>query len=260
MIRYGDTTIVCGIRAETLLASDAPNFRFSNTQTSASNTEARDLDLLVPNIELATGCAPAYLPGMPPTALAQSLSTRIYSILHASRMIDAEELRIYGDVDLDGNREVKGFWVLYIDILYISLDGNAFDGAWAAVVSALRDVRLPGARWNADVEGIVCSGDIADSKRLGLRGLPIASTFAVFGGDGSSGDKYWVLADPDSFEEGLCREFVTVVVDHSTGNGKGPKILGISKSGGGVLGKEEMAKVLELGAKRWIEWKEVMGA
>lgn len=276
VVRVGDTTVVCGVRGEILLASDATGYRVDRPSTTRnfSNNEAKDLDLLVPNIELATGCSPAFLPGQPPSALAQSLSTRLYSLLHSSNLVNSDDLKIwYQPPDMSGSGEdgmeddvaepeVKAFWTLYIDILVISLDGNPFDAAWAAILSALRDVRLPKAYWDIDREAILCSDLLSDSKKLNLRGLPIASTFMVFrtkeqtralsGGDG----KNWLLADPDTFEESLCDESITVTVDCSedtTG-----RLLGISKSGGTVIDRVKMAEVKSLAVKRWEQWNSAL--
>ncbi|KAG4411825.1 hypothetical protein IFR04_015029 [Cadophora malorum] len=277
VVRIGDTTVVCGIRGEILLASNVPGYRVDKLANAPSSrpgyNEAKELDLLVPNIELATGCSPAFMPGQPPSTLAQSLSTRIYSLLHSSGLVDGEDLRIwYQPPDLsDQDRmeedepeelesEVKAFWTLYIDILFISLDGNPFDAAWAAVVSALKDVRLPKAYWDADREMILCEDAVSESKKLQLRGLPIAVTTLVFrareqiqGRD----KKHWILVDPDTFEEGLCDETVTVVVD--CGNKKKTKLLGITKSGGTIIGRDEMSELVSLAEKRWSEVSKLLG-
>ena len=268
VVRIGDTTVVCGIRGELLLASNVAGYRVDESGTPPSSrpgyNEAKELDLLVPNIELATGCSPAFLPGQPPSTLAQSLSTRIYTLLHSSRLVDGKDLRIWYQppdlsdqdaVDEDGQEpvepEVKAFWTLYIDILFISLDGNPFDAAWAAVLSALNDVRLPKAYWDPDREMILCENSVADSKKLRLSGLPIAMTALVFKAkEQGRVKKHWVLVDPDSFEEGLCDETVTAVVD--CGSGK-TKLLGVSKSGGSVIGKEEMRDVIGLAETRWVQ-------
>ncbi|KAI1155408.1 exosome complex exonuclease RRP43 [Nemania diffusa] len=288
VVRTGDTTAVCGVRAETLTTSQIPNYRSSPLPgVTASTDELRDYDLLVPNIELATGCAPDFLPGVPPTTLAQTLSTRIYSLLHSSRVLDVADLRIYqqddegddddddmqdvegrqGDVDVPA-REVKAYWVLYIDILFISLDGNPFDAAWAAVLAALRDTRLPRARWDADREAVLCARrEAAAAVPLSLSGLPVACTAAVFtakerlkqtqgrSAGGSSGP-FWMLVDPDRFEESLCDETVTVVVDCSGEGGGETKILGLSKSGGTVVGPEVMRRFVAVAEGRWQEFRD----
>ncbi|KAI3327263.1 exosome complex exonuclease RRP43 [Xylariaceae sp. AK1471] len=284
VVRTGDTTVICGVRGETLTTSQIPNYRASistNTgDTSTTNTdELRDYDLLVPNIELATGCAPNFLPGVPPTTLAQTLSTRVYSLLHSSGVLDVKDLRIYHDktdedededmhVDRDDQddidiptREVKAYWVLYIDLLFISLDGNPFDAAWAAVLAALRDTKLPRAYWDADREMVLCSRREAPVP-LSVSGLPVACTAAVFTAkerlkqtQGPKGS-FWMLVDPDRFEESLCDETVTVVVDRSAAAGGETKVLGISKSGGTIVGPEVMRRFVKVAESRWEEFRD----
>ena len=270
-MRIGDTTVVCGIRGEILLASNVAGYRVDNSSIAPSPRvgykEAIDLDLLVPNIELATGCSPAFMPGQPPSTLAQSLSTRIYSLLHSSNLVDGEDLRIWyqppnlsdqdkmddDDDSEDIQPEIKAFWALYIDILFISLDGNPFDAAWAVVVSALKNVRLPKAYWDPDREMILCEDSAALSKTLQLRGVPIAVTAVVFRAkeQAKGGDKrHWILVDPDAFEEGLCDESVTLVVDCT--NGK-TKMLSISKAGGTIVGPQELKGIARLAENRWNE-------
>ena len=149
--------------------------------------------------------------------------------------------------------EVKAFWTLYIDILFISLDGNPFDAAWAAVVSALSDVRLPKALWDPDREMILCDDSIAESKKLRLKRIPIAVTALVFKAKEQAQareKKHWILVDPDTFEEGLCDESVTVVVD--CGSGK-TRMLGVTKAGGTIVGREEIKHILSLAETRWAQ-------
>ncbi|OLN96489.1 Exosome complex component rrp43 [Colletotrichum chlorophyti] len=233
VVRTGDTTVICGIRAETVLACDIPNFPTSaNHAENRTSSELKDYDLLVPNIELATGCAPQFLPGVPPTTLAQTLSTRVYSLLHSSKLVDPENLRIWytrpaetaeaedeaeddkmeeddDDVNTEGEKVVIAYWVLYIDIFFISFDGNPFDAAWAAVLAALRDTTIPVARWDPDREMVICSRD--NPRPLTLHGFPVACTAGVFTGKEASG-KFWTLVDPDRLEESLCDEEITAVV------------------------------------------------
>ncbi|KIN04453.1 hypothetical protein OIDMADRAFT_156413 [Oidiodendron maius Zn] len=247
VVRIGDTTVVCGIRGEILQASNVGRYRTDKSSTPEGYNETKELDLLVPNIELATGCSPAFLPGQPPSTLAQSLSTRVYSLLHSSKLVNSEELKICESTE----PEVKAFWTLYIDILFISLDGNPFDAAWAAVVSALNNVRLPKAHWDPDREIIVCEDAVAESKSLQLRGIPVAVTALVFRAKEqaqATDIKNWILVDPDTFEEGLCDESVTVVVDCSAGP---TKMLGTSKMGGTIVAMKEMREIVSLAEARW---------
>ncbi|KAF9765919.1 hypothetical protein IL306_001721 [Fusarium sp. DS 682] len=264
VVRVGDTTVICGVRGETILTPNIPNYRASNTET-----ELKDYDLLVPNIELATGCAPQFLPGGPPSTLAQTLSTRIYSLLHSSKIIKPDDLRIWhaspseeledrmeedGEDTADENRSVVAYWVLYIDIFFISFDGNPFDAAWAATMTALRDTKLPGARYDVDREMIVCSRK--KLRPLNITKIPIACTAVVFTGketDRPTDGKFWLLVDPDRLEESLCDESVTIVVDCKDGD---VKILSISKHGGTALTPQFLASEQFLGwaSKRWEEF------
>ncbi|EXL90900.1 ribosomal protein S5 domain 2-type protein [Fusarium oxysporum II5] len=264
VVRVGDTTVICGVRGETILTPNIPNYRASNTET-----ELKDYDLLVPNIELATGCAPQFLPGGPPSTLAQTLSTRIYSLLHSSRIIKPDDLRIWHtppSEDLEDrmeedeedtsneNRSVVAYWVLYIDIFFISFDGNPFDAAWAATMAALRNTKLPGARYDIDREMIICSHK--QPRPLNITKIPIACTAVVFTGketDRPTDGRFWLLVDPDRLEESLCDESVTVVVDCKDGD---VKILSISKHGGTALTPQFLTSEQFLGwaSKRWEEF------
>lgn len=212
------------------------------------------------------------MPGQAPSVLAQSLSTRIYSLLHTSGMVRDDDLRIWyqlpsfdddreeekmdEDSDLEseneGEKEIKAWWTLYIDILFISLDGNPFDAAWAAVVSALHDVRLPKASWDPEREIIVCEDEIEKARKFSLKGCPIAVTGLVF----KAKEGKWILIDPDTFEEGLCDETVTVVVDCTEGE---TRLLGVSKEGGTVVGREEIGSIVGLAEKRWKELSKMLG-
>ncbi|KAG6014827.1 hypothetical protein E4U43_006080 [Claviceps pusilla] len=266
LVRMGDTTVICGVRGETILIRDIANFRASN-----SESELQDYDLLVPNIEMATGCAPQFLPGGPPTTLAQTLSTRIYSLLHASNLVRPEDLRIWhtrpserlpgqdDNMDEDdgdagsqrGEAYVAAYWVLYIDIFFISFDGNPFDAAWAATLAALRDTKLPRASYDADREMIICTRQ--DPVPLNLTSMPVACTAVVFTGketDRPSDGKFWLLVDPDRLEESLCDETITIVVDCQGGS---TRILSVSKHGGVVLSSKLLRSesLLNWAAERW---------
>jgi exosome complex component RRP43 len=151
---------------------------------------------------------------------------------------------------------VKAYWVLYIDVLFISLDGNPFDAAWAAILAALRDTKLPQAHWDSDREMVLCAQKA--HQPLDLRGFPVACTASVFTAkekQKKGGGQYWVLVDPDRLEESLCDETVTVIVDRLS---DGTKILGISKSGGTVVGSGLMKEMAAIAETRWDEFRKAM--
>lgn len=282
MVRTGDTTVICGVRGEILPVTSIPNYRpKSKLELSAAQDvrregakELKDYDLLVPNVELATGSAPDFLPGVPPTTLAQTLSTKVFSLLHTSRLVDAQDLRIWykqpsldeddrmGEDENDDENvedeqsELKAYWTLYIDVLFISFDGNPFDAAWAAIVAALRDTKLPRAWWDADREMAVCSRD--EQVPLSISGLPIACSAAIFTereAEKASQGKHWVLVDPDRLEEGLCDEVITMVVDKSSGQ---TRLRNMSKSGGTIIGPQLLRDFTDLAGVRWEEFRKAI--
>jgi len=325
VVRLGDTTAVCGVRAEILHTDDIASWSVSQSENANKrrrladsekpsdesqdededdSAHVEDLNLLVPNISLSTGCAPGFIPSAPPSSLAQSLSHQILSLLHTTRMVRAEDLRIWyqppnlgpeelerhneeEQMDVDAGSgveeeskpaEIKAFWVLYIDIMLISLAGNPFDAAWAAVLAALRDTKLPRAWWDVDNETIICSDKISESRKLSLRGLPIASSFCVFEADAAAGwravvipdaeeqkvqekkgsQQKWILADPDGYEEGLSQERVCIVVDKEK-NGEGKMVVvKMEKHGGWTVDSDDLRQLVDVSASRWEEMKRIL--
>ena len=224
---------------------------------------AERLGLFVPNVELNTGCSPAHMPGNPPSAQAQSLSYRILSLLHDSHIVNVSDLTIKyqepaanDDVPTDDPKVVtKAYWVLYLDIICIAFDGNILDTAWIAVLAALRDTVLPEASWDPDPALVLCSP--TDSLKLQLNGLPIASTFAVFSSVSSLEEgrnaQSWILADPDSFEEDVSHESLTVCV---VAEGPRVDVLRIQHGGGCYIGEDAMDTCMGLVAERYRTLKE----
>jgi exosome complex component RRP43 len=253
VVRLGDTSVVCGVRGEILLSSEVPHPL--NDKTEEDDVVER-LGLLVPNVELSTGCSPAFLPGNPPSNSAQSLSWRITSLLQASGLVNPHDLTIsYAEpksVDMGPDEEpnlvVKAYWTLYIDILCISLDGNCYDAAWMAVMAALKNTTLPKAWWDADREVVICSPHASEVRKLALNGSPSTTTFAVFSTASPlkqlSEAESWVLADPDSFEEDVCKETVTIAVDNG-------KLIRIEKHGGAHVGKDRLSDCVSVAKKAW---------
>ena len=241
VIRSGDTAVVCGIRGEILNASDIVDYKpaikpqelhqryggtsirfdasLSEKKQVASFEDAEELaqlNLLVPNVELSTGCSPSYLPGAPPSTEAQSLSHRVLTLLHTSQLPSMDNHRIWyhpspsetdstappteamhsdpTSMSLDvpneppsegaeadtPQPEVKAYWTLHITLLVLSLSGPPFPTLWGALLAALRNTRLPQAWWDADAQSVLCSPLISDAQPLRLNRQPIAANFGVF--------------------------------------------------------------------------------
>jgi exosome complex component RRP43 len=258
LVKTGATSIVCGVRAEILPVTDIPSFRISKSTASSDGSEKEEAELshynlLVPNLELSTGCSSLHPANTAPSTEAQSISQRILSLLLTSKLIRLSDLEIYHTPDpttsIDGQEQepqLKAYWTLYIDMLCISYagSGSVFDCAWLALYAALKDTILPEATWDIDDMTIYCSPDIKQARRLSLRGMPVPLSFGIFEGK--------LLVDLDTMEEECCEEKGSVTVDETT-------ILRIEKSGGGAMGGKEMVEVLGLAQNRWTEWKKICG-
>ncbi|GJE87506.1 ribosomal protein S5 domain 2-like protein [Phanerochaete sordida] len=182
LVRLGDTTVVCGVKAEIAEPElDSPEDGF-----------------LVPNVDLPAICSPRFRPG-PPSDEAQVLSDRLNEILVATEVVSTRSLCIESG---------KAVWVLYIDATCINYDGNAFDATLIAMVAALQNTRLPKATFDEDTGKVVCTRKEKTPLQIGR--FPLSVSFGIF--DGTH-----VLTDPTSFEEPLLDTTFTVVVDENGG-------------------------------------------
>lgn len=246
--------------------------------------------LLVPNVEFATGCDVNQVPGSAPSSVAQATAWRVKEMLVSLGFIQPEQLEIWGRryisdarssagddgsdqddydamddvVDENEEKEIVGYFTLYIDLVIISLSGPPFTALWAAAIAALRDTKLPAASYSVQVENIICSPLLSDSRLLATRGLPIAASYAVFESRLHKGlkdrkEESWVLADVDAEEEIVCKESVVVVVDCSD-SGRGTRILRLEKRGGFVVDEVLMKDIIDMSAVRWEEWRSVIEA
>ncbi|KIW97388.1 uncharacterized protein Z519_02780 [Cladophialophora bantiana CBS 173.52] len=290
LVKIGATTIVCGIRAEILSASEIPSFRvskFSDKDRTTSLRRKNEVDdheeeaeysaielynLLVPNIELATGCSPKHPANTAPSVEAQSISQRLLSLLHTSQLVRTSDLEITytpppesQDLELGIEAEVqlKAYWTLYIDMVCISHGGSIFDAAWLALHAALRNCLIPRAWWDPDLGKVNCSMDVKEARALRLRGMPVPSSWGVFVPEKrlltmqNDEDRYWILMDMDALEEESCGESGCITVDCSN-SADLASFLRIEKSGGSVVGVDQIAGMAEFAKRRWEQWKNVL--
>lgn len=205
----------------------------------------------IPNIgsTAGTGCSRDYHPG-PPSDFAQSTTSRLHRLLlSTTSLISPTSLRIT-DSHLT-EPETKAYWVLYIDVLCISLDGNILDTAWASIIAALRSTRLPRAYWDADLEAVVCDPSPAQYSRLQLGPLAFTASFAVVSGVTDEG-RIVILSDPDEFEESVCEESVMVCIK------EGGKIARIEKGGGLACGMEGLGECVTRARDRFDVWEKLV--
>ena len=291
LVRIGDTTVVCGVRAEILPVKDIANYRVYNSSTATSvqpegvdslgdYSQITKYNLLVPNLDLTSGCSPLFPPNTSPPLIQQSLTLRLASLLHSTQLVPSSDLQIrytqpaelfQEDSLSNPASEIRAFWTLYIDILCLAHSGisTTFDAAWLAILAALRDTVLPKAAWDPDIESVICSDDNREVSRLNLMGCPVPLSWAVFvpekrlrnshiGGNFSrrteDAEKY-VLVDPDGFEEDCCEEIGTITVEISRGS---LKIVRLEKAGGMGIGVSEMKQLVRAAQKRHDEWRSLL--
>lgn len=111
IFKLGNTTIVCGIKAE--LCCPKP--------------DAPDCGYLIPNVGLTALCSSKYRPG-PPSDQAQAMSKMIDDLLTNSGIVDLKDLCVCKD---------KLSWALYCDLECIDADGSIFDACVGALMAAL---------------------------------------------------------------------------------------------------------------------------
>jgi exosome complex component RRP43 len=155
LIRLGNTTIVCGVKAEIAepeLDSSQDGFlgTFSQRTISLKTALIRDGRDLVPNLDLPALCSPKFKPG-PPGEDAQVLSDKLNEALTTyvepcsqSDVFSCSILMLEpssGVLPLSSLciHPGKAVWVLYVDAICINYDGNAFDATLIAMIAALKN-------------------------------------------------------------------------------------------------------------------------
>ncbi|WWC92051.1 uncharacterized protein L201_007005 [Kwoniella dendrophila CBS 6074] len=178
LIRMGDTTMVCGIKAE----------------VSEPTAQAPNEGYVVPNIDLPALCSPNFKPG-PPGDEAQTYSNWLNDLIVSSSTLSPSSLVISPG---------KAVWVIYIDVVCINYDGNAFDAAVLAVMAALKNVRLPKAKYNEETTQTICSR--TETYPLQLGRIALSCSFGIF-------SSTHLLPDPTSYETPLLPTTISIALD-----------------------------------------------
>nr|XP_055064049.1 exosome complex component RRP43 [Misgurnus anguillicaudatus] len=178
MVKIGNTTVMCGIKAELAMpSSDSPNKGY-----------------IVPNVDLPPLCSSKFRPG-PPGEQAQAASQFMADVIESSDLINMEDLCI---------EKGKLCWVLYCDIMCLDYDGNLLDSCIIALLAALKNAQLPEVTINKETD--LAEVDIQTKKHLKINRHPVGSSFAVF-------DDTISIVDPTAEEENLSTALLTVVTD-----------------------------------------------
>ncbi|KAL1924563.1 uncharacterized protein VTP21DRAFT_4217 [Calcarisporiella thermophila] len=213
--RLGGTTVVCGIKAEVAEPKiNKPNEGY-----------------LVPNLELSPICSSKFKPG-PPMEQAQVMSELLDTVFKQCSVLRLSDLCI---------EEGKAVWVLYADLLCLNYDGNVIDAALIALVSALKNLRLPSASYN---DGLVKATEDRPIQ-IQLQRIPLSSTFALFEGQ-------YLLSDPNEAEESITEEMITVVVDERG------QLCHVRKTGGLSTTPEILRQCIEAARSRYSEVEKIL--
>ncbi|GFU38230.1 exosome complex component RRP43 [Nephila pilipes] len=173
LIKLGNTSVLCGIKAE-----------LTNPSLKEPNN-----GFFVPNVTLTSICSNRYVPG-PPTEQAQVFSQIIMDLWKDSSFLNPTDLCIVPS---------KLAWCLFAEMTCLSCDGNVLDACVLALMAALKNTKLPEVKVNADSNAIEVTDNLLDLK---VNYFVFSATYAVLGEN--------CIADPSSEEESLAKSCVTV--------------------------------------------------
>ncbi|KAF9434008.1 Exosome complex component RRP43 [Entomortierella beljakovae] len=222
MVRIGGTTVVCGVKAE----------------VAEPKLDTPDQGYLVPNVDLSPICSSAFRPG-PPSEQAQVVSESINRILKESNVLDLKDLCI---------EEGKAVWVLWVDVVCVSYDGNINDAALASVMAALGNVRMRNPTYDEGMVKVSGGDDLTDenSFKLNLTRTPLTTSFALLD------TNLTLLSDPNFAEESISQGQISVTLDE---NGV---LCAVSKTGAASSSHTLLKQCIERARKRSEELRVIM--
>ncbi len=207
-VRIGNTEVVVGVKMN--VGEPFP--------------DTPDEGVLMVAAELLTLASPEFESG-PPGENAIELARVVDRTIRESKAIDFKKLCIKAE---------EKVWMIYIDIDVLDYDGNLFDAACLAAVSALSSARIP----ELD-EKERPAYDKKGTQPLPMSGIPISTTFVKIGGR--------ILADPNLAETEALDARVTigtVNVDDEI------RFCAMQKGGAVGITTDEIAKILDLAERK----------
>lgn len=302
VLKSGNTTVICtitgGILEEDLPAHEinddaaAVNAVFAKDKqndTTPEKNALEDYTSVYPVVEVERGRVGA------PTDEEMILSQKLYENVLHSRILKKEALKVkvgLRSVDSDGNVEIyykeddkendfdlgpKRTWsyVLYAKIKVFSRSGPLFDLVWDALISALKNTKLPKAHIDesaADIKipvkirgnygtireqyQIICDAQANDPLKLDTEAIGFSSNFGVIDIDEESAEtvenedkmdldaKSVLLTDIEGEEEEIsAKKTISVVVDKTGKNLNSLTIIG-------DVSKDQLRRSIELAKVR----------
>lgn len=176
-VRMGNTACIAAVKAE----------------IATPHLSRPDEGYLIPNVELPAACSARIRPG-PPSDEAQTLTERVLTLLNTSRILPLSQLCI---------QQGQSAWCLYLDISFLSFDGNPIDAALFAAVAALRNTTLPQATFDQETGQTTARSD--KRSPLLLSSIPLCASFGTF-------QAKHLVSDPSAFEASLLSSTLTVAI------------------------------------------------
>ncbi|KAF0974390.1 hypothetical protein FDP41_006422 [Naegleria fowleri] len=210
LVKTGNTSVVCGIKAEVMIPTE----------------EAPRDGRVVISFDFPSICASDVTGNWEEVNERKcTIQQRLASVLYNCEVLDLSQLCI---------EEGKASWVLYADLYCLENDGNVFDAALIALLTALRNVSLPKVEISKDEEAIVT--DEKANLKLKLNHYPIPLSFGLLSD--------YILVDPTSEEESLLSWKLTAVYNERK------ELCMLFKPGGIPISQSSLKYCMELAKKR----------
>ena len=207
-VQLGNTTVIAGNKI-------IPGTPFGDTP---------NLGVLTTGMELIPMAHPTFESG-PPGEDAIELARVVDRGIRESSMVDVEQLCITPGEEV---------WMCYIDMYAIDHDGNLFDAANIAAVSALKSAVVPGEQYGK-----------GENKPLPVTCTPVSVTSAKLGNT--------LIVDPDYDEEQISTARLTVTTDDD-GNFRA-----MQKGGRGSITLDELSLCLDRAVEIGAEIRKIIG-
>jgi exosome complex component RRP42 len=212
-VTLGNTQIIAGVKVST----DEPYEGLENKGILICSAEVLPL-------------ASAYSEPGPPDEDAIELARVVDRGIRESEMIDLEKLVLV---------EGKIVYAIFVDVSILNIDGNLFDAASYAAVSALLTAKLP--KLKVEDGKVVDTGELMPAP---IRTIPISVTIAKIGDA--------IIADPTSEEEAVMEGRVTMTTD-AEGN-----VCAVQKGGTGAFTVEQIHHIVDTAIAKGQEIRPVL--
>ena len=206
-VHIGNTDVLAGIK----MSVGSP---FADTP---------NVGVMTTNAELIPMASPSFESG-PPDPKSIELSRVVDRGLREGHAVDMEKLCI---------TEGEQVWIMFIDIPILDYDGNLFDAAALATMSALASATVPASEY-----------DLGDDFPMPITNYPIMTTFAKI--------KDRILVDPGLEEEKVADARLSVSTDPDG------RVRAMQKGLNGSFSYPEIQDIVKKAAKKGDELRDIL--